>query len=192
MSLTLKNWNIRKLILLGIDILLLIGNAILFFSLYYISHKEYYYRGSLKLYFPQLLLLILAILIDVAMNIKNISNSYSGHNKYGMIMRFFIFYLIIASIMITHQNSYNINHYDIKSASKFVLIFGSVIDGIVVISMIVSFTVIDEIKEKKVLVKKSKKNENNNNVYSTEKSNLIEDNDDPNKNIFNDLTIEMK
>ena len=190
MSLTLKKWDLRKFILLGVDILLLIGNIILFFYLFYISKKEYYYRGSLKLYFPQLLLIILVILIDVPMNIKNIRNNYSGHNKYGMIMRFFIFYLLVPCIVITHQRSVSINHGDIKSASKFVLYFGIIMDGIVLLSMILSFIVIDEQKEKKVLVKKSKKNDYY--MNPNEELNNLEDNDDPKGHIFNEVNIEMK
>ena len=190
MPITIKNWNLQKLILLCIDILLLICNTILFFCLFYISYIEYYYRGSLKLYFPQFFLMILVILLDVIMNSKNISHNYSGHNKYGMIMRFFIFYLLVPCIVLTHQRSVSINHDEIKSTSKFILYFGSIVDGIVIISMIVSFIVIDEQKEKKVLVKKNKKNDFC--VTPTEKINMVEDDDDQKGNIFSGVNIEMK
>ena len=63
-------------------------------------------------------------------------------------------------------------------------------DGIVLLSMILSFIVIDEQKEKKVLVKKSKKNDYY--MNPNEELNNLEDNDDPKGHIFNEVNIEMK
>ena len=98
------------------------------------------------------------------MNIANCLTDYKGHNRYGMLIRFFMFYLIIPCAVLTYQRSNNINHQDIKDPSDLVLYLGFANDGLLIVSMILSFVVIEKQKEEKILVNKSRRTINMNSV----------------------------
>ena len=107
------------------------------------------------------------------MNIRNFIKDYKGHNRYGMLIRFFMFYLMIPSAVLTYQRGNNINHDDIKNISDLVLYLGFMNDGFIIISMIMSFIIIDIQEEEKILVKK--KNKKSINMNSVENTKLLED-----------------
>ena len=81
-----------------------------------------------------------------------------------MLLRFFIFYCIIPCIILTYQRSNNLNHDDIKNIGNILFYMGCVNEGLIIISMILSFLVIDTQKEEKILVHKHKRDINMNSV----------------------------
>ena len=163
----MKKMDTKKLLLLINDIIILIFNIIISIILFFISNKEKSYRGSSKLFIKQIIISIIIIILDLILNIKNILSSYIGHNKYGMMIRFFIFYLIISCVTVTYQRGNNLNHDDIKNASNFVFCFGFINNGFIISSMILSFIVIDIKKEDKILVYKNRKSINLETVGNT-------------------------
>ena len=150
----------KKILLLINDIGILVLNIILCVNLFKISDKEKEYRGTNKLYTSQIYLIIFIIAVDIIMNIKNVAGNYRGHNKYGMLTRFFMFYLIIPCVVLTYQKSSILNHEDMQIESNKVLYMGCIIDGLIILSMILSFVIIDKQGERKILVHKKRNSVN--------------------------------
>ena len=164
MAINFKEMGLKKILLLINDSIILILNFILCILLFIINNKEYTYRGTLRLYLFQLICIIIIIILDIIMNIANYLTDYKGHNRYGMLIRFCMFYLIIPCAVLTYQRSNNINHQDIKDSSDFVFYLGFINDGLLMVSMILSFVVIDKQTEEKILVNKSRRTINMNSV----------------------------
>lgn len=172
MELIIKGWHYKKILLFVIDLIIMLSSIILFFILFFISYKEYHYRGSVKLYSSQFLLGFVIVSLDLFMNYKNLKFIYTGNNKYGMIIRFCMFYLLVPCVVLTLQKSENINHRDIKSGSNLILFFGIIIGVSIVLSIIFSFTIVDEQKSEKIKVEKNKKEYRN---VSIENLNLLDE-----------------
>ena len=167
-----KKMDFKKKLLLANDIIILLLNITLTIILFIISNKEKTYRGSSKLYLFQCILSIGIIILDIILNLKNIISNYRGHNKYGMLIRFFMFYLIIPCVILTYQRSYNLNHDDIKTASDIIFYLGFINNGFIISSMILSFIVIEKKKEEKILVNKNRKSIN---MSSIDNMNILEE-----------------
>ena len=163
----MEKMGIKKVLLLINDIIIFIFNVVISIILFSISNKEKTYRGSSKLFINQIIISIIIIILDLILNIKNLLSSYRGHNKYGMMIRFINFYLIIACVTVTYQRGNNLNHDDIKNLSNLVFYFGFVNNGLIISSMILSFIVIDIKKEDKILVYKNRKSINLETVGNT-------------------------
>ena len=103
MALQITNWNLIKKILFIIDITILLLNIILLSFISYILYTEYYYRRTLKLFFAPFILSLFNIIIDIIMNKTNYIMKYAGHNRYGMLIRFFMFYIVIIMIIYADQ-----------------------------------------------------------------------------------------
>ncbi len=183
MDLKVNKMSLKKILLLINDIIIFILSVLLFVFLLTISNKEDFYRNSRKLFLFQFILTIIIIILDLFLNIKNIISNYKGHNKYGMLIRFFMFYLIIPCVILTYIKSNDLNHEDIKAVSDIVFYIGFINDGFIILSMILSFIVIDKQKEEKILVNKSRASINMNSVENME---LLED-----SNIYNNINIEL-
>ena len=92
------------------------------------------------------------------MNKTNIIMRYAGHNRYGMITRFFMFYFILTIIVYSDQrHQYIPKNEEMKNLNKLVLILGLTNIGLLITSMILSFFVIDIQNFNQILVKKRKK-----------------------------------
>ena len=157
MALRITNWDFVKIFLFLCDISLLILNSILFVYTFYMIYNEYYGRGSLNLFFTPFLLSIINILIDFSMNIINIKMKYAGHNRYGMITRFFMFYFIMTIIIYSDQRAKYIIKGNTKNANKKIYLFGLIDMGFLFFSMILSFFVIDVESFKQILVRRKRK-----------------------------------
>ena len=168
MDLKVKKMSLKKILLLINDIIIFILSILLLVFLLIISNKEQLYRNSRKLYLFQFILTIIIIIIDLFLNIKNIISNFKGHNKYGMLIRFFMFYLIIPCVILTYIKSNDLNHEDIKSASDIAFYIGFINDGFIISSMILSFIVIDKKQEEKILVNKNRVSINMNSVENME------------------------
>ena len=149
--------DLKKKLLLINDIIILLLNIFICIILFIISHQEKKYRGTSKLFIFQCAQIIIIIILDICLNVKNILSNYKGHNKYGMLIRFTMFYFIIPCAILTYQKSSNLNHNDIKNAGNTVFYISFINNGFIIISMILSFIVIDSQKEEKILVYKHKK-----------------------------------
>ena len=158
MALKITNWDFLKIFLFFCDICLLLLNIALFIIVTYIIYNEYYGRGSLKLFFTPFLISIVNIIIDIAMNITNIKMKYAGHNRYGMITRFFMFYFIMTIIIYSDQRAKYIIKGKTKEANKYIYVFGLIDMGILLFSMIMSFFIIDVQSFKQILVNRKRKN----------------------------------
>ena len=178
-----KNMGIKKLLLLSNDVLMFILNIIICIILFIISNKEKSYRGTSRLFKFQCILIIIILALDIVLNVKNLKSDYKGHNRYGMIIRFFMFYLIIPCVVLTYQRSNNLNHDDIKNASDIIFYIGFINDSLIISSMILSFIVIDKLNEEKILVNKYP---NTINMNSVENDNILEDSNMSNQ-IFREL-----
>ena len=157
MALRITNWDFVKIFLFICDISLLILNSILFVYTFYMIYNEYYGRGSLNLFFTPFLISIINILIDFSMNIINIRMKYAGHNRYGMITRFFMFYFIMTIIIYSDQRAKYIIKGNTKNANKKIYLFGLIDMGFLFLSMILSFFVIDVESFKQILVRRKRK-----------------------------------
>ena len=155
-----KKMDLKKILLLINDIFILLLNTVLCVFLFIISNKEKEYREARKLFIFQLILIFIIIGLDIILNITNLTLNYKGHNKYGMLIRFFMFYLVIPCVILTYINGKEINHEDIKNGSNIVLYLGFINDGLIISSMILSFIVIDKKKEEKILVNKNRRSIN--------------------------------
>ena len=157
MALQITQWNIVKIILFIFDILILLINALLFPFITYIIYTEYYSRGTLKLFFIPFLISLINIIIDILMNKTNYIMKYAGHNRYGMLTRFFMFYIIIIIIIYSDQRAKYILKEKVKTIKFLVIIFGIINIGFILISMVLSFCVIDVQSFKQIWIRKRKK-----------------------------------
>ena len=107
------------------------------------------------------------------MNNINLKVKYAGHNKYGMITRFFMFYFIILMISLSVQKTKYINQNKsiIYRSASFAMLFGLINEGLLILSMILSFIVIDKQKTDTILISKHKQNE----MSTIEKKSLLDD-----------------
>ena len=167
-----KKLDWKRLLLLINDIIILILNIIICIFLFNIAKKEKNYRGTSKLFFFQIILSFVIIFLDIVLNLKNIISNYKGHNKYGMLLRFFMFYCIIPCIVLTYQRSNNLNHEDIKTIGNILFYMGCINEGLIINSMILSFIIIDTQKEEKILVYKHKRDLN---MSSVDNMKLLEE-----------------
>ena len=180
---SIKKMNTNKILLIINDIIILIFNLIILIILFVISGKEKKYRNSRTLFISQLMISILIIILDIILNFANIKYNYKGHNKYGMLIRFFMFYLIIPCVILTYQRGNNLNHDDITNASNFTLYIGFINDGFVLTSMILSFILNEKKKEEKILVGKIRRSFN---MDSFENKQLLQESNE-NSQIFTEL-----
>ena len=162
MAIRVTRWNPIKVIFFIFDAIILILNILLFLMTFYLIYSEFYSRGSLKLFIFPFLISILNIIIDLFMNKINLEMKYAGHNRYGMIIRFFMFYFLLTLIIYSEQRSkYVINDkedkYQIKLLSS---LLGKINIGLLVFSMILSFIVIDVENFGQIVVKKRRKKRN--------------------------------
>ena len=123
MALKVTNWDFVKIFLFVCDISLLLLNFIFFALIAYIIYNEYYGRGSLKLFFTPFIISIINFAIDILMNKINIKRKYAGHNRYGMITRFFMFYFIMTIIIYSDQRAKYIIKGNTKDVNKYIYIF---------------------------------------------------------------------
>ena len=166
MALQITQWNIVKIILFIFDILILLINALLFSFITYIIYTEYYSRGTLKLFFIPFLISLINIIIDILMNKTNYIMKYAGHNRYGMLTRFFMFYIIIIIIIYSDQRAKYILKEKVKTIKFLVIIFGIINIGFILISMVLSFCVIDVQSFKQIWIRKRKKKKTEINLES--------------------------
>jgi formate-dependent nitrite reductase membrane component NrfD len=82
---------------------------------------------------------------------------YAGHNRYGMLTRFFMFYIVIILIIYSDQRSKYIIKDAVKAIKFWVILLGIFDIGLIIISMILSFCVIDVQSFKQIWVKKRKR-----------------------------------
>ena len=82
---------------------------------------------------------------------------YAGHNRYGMITRFFMFYFILTIIIYSDQREKYVIKDDDVDANKFIYNLGLVDIGVLIFSMILGFFVIDVQNFNQILVRKKKK-----------------------------------
>ena len=157
MALKISPWNCIKILLFIFDILILIINIILFSFITYIIYTEYYSRGSIKLFFTPFILSLINICIDILMNKTSYIMKYAGHNRYGMLTRFFMFYFDIIIIIYSDQRAKYIIKDIIKTFQFVVIILGIINVGLIFLSMGLSFFIVDEQIFKQILVRKKKK-----------------------------------
>ena len=157
MALQITNWNLIKKILFIIDITILLLNIILLSFISYILYTEYYYRRTLKLFFAPFILSLINVIIDIIMNKTNYIMKYAGHNRYGMLIRFFMFYLVIIMIIYADQRAKYIIKETINNIKIYAIYFGIIDVSLIVISMVFGFCVIDVQSFKQILVKKRKR-----------------------------------
>ena len=157
MALQITKWNLVKILLFVFDIVILLLNIILFSFISYILYTEYYSRGTLKLFFTPFIASIVNIFIDVLMNKTNYIMKYAGHNRYGMLTRFFMFYIVIIFIIYSDQRAKYLIKDAVKTIKFWVIILGIFDIGLIIISMILSFCVIDVQSFKQIWVKKRKR-----------------------------------
>ena len=83
-----------------------------------------------------------------------------------------MFYSLLFCVVLSCQRTHNLNHSDIRDLGDIFLYIGLTNNGLLIVSMIISFFVIDMQKEEKILVYKNRKSIN---MYSVENANLLED-----------------
>ena len=157
MALQITNWNLIKKILFIIDITILLLNIILLSFISYILYTEYYYRRTLRLFFAPFILSLINVIIDIIMNKTNYIMKYAGHNRYGMLIRFFMFYIVIIMIIYADQRAKYIIKETINNIKIYAIYFGIIDISLIVISMVFGFCVIDVQRFKQILVKKRKR-----------------------------------
>ena len=157
MALQITNWNLIKKILFIIDITILLLNIILLSFISYILYTEYYYRRTLKLFFAPFILSLINVIIDIIMNKTNYIMKYAGHNRYGMLIRFFMLYFVIIMIIYADQRAKYIIKETINNIKIYAIYFGIIDVSLIVISMVFGFCVIDVQSFKQILVKKRKR-----------------------------------
>ena len=87
---------------------------------------------------------------------------YAGHNRYGMITRFFMFYFVLSIIIYTDQREKYVikNREDnINDVGNWIRCLGLIDIGLILFSMILSFFIIDIQNVNQILVKKKKNKE---------------------------------
>ena len=159
MALKITKWNWIKIFLFFFDVLIFLINIALFILTYYLIKKEYNTRASLKLFIIPFFVSIVNIFIDFLMNKINIKMKYAGHNRYGMITRFFMFYFILTIIIFTDQREKYIlkeKEENTMDISLFIYYLGLLDIVLLLFSMILSFFIIDIQNINQVAVKKKK------------------------------------
>ena len=162
MALKITKWNFIKIFLFVFDIAIISINIALFIFTYYLIRKEYNTRSSLKLFLKPFFVSILNVLLDIIMNKTNLRMKYAGHNRYGMITRFFMFYFVLSIIIYTDQREKYVikNREDnINDVGNWIHYLGLIDIGLILFSMILSFFIIDIQNVNQILVKKKKNNE---------------------------------
>ena len=161
MAIKVTNWNWIKSLLLAFDLLIFIINVLLFGLTFYLLKIEYYNRASIKLFIIPFLVSIINILVDFLMNKTNIIMKYAGHNRYGMIARFFMFYFVLTIMIYSDQRERYLLQFkkdDINiDINYFIFIIGIINISLLISSMILSFFVIDVQNFNQISVKKSHK-----------------------------------
>ena len=155
----ITKWNCMKVFLCIFDFSLLLLNLFLLLTISFIIYNEYYSRGSLKLFFIPFLVSLVNAVLDVIMNKINIRMKYAGHNRYGMMIRFFMVYFIIIIIIYVDQNSKYILIDKIRNNQQFIVFIGFVDLGLLFFTMILSFFVVDVQSFKQIFVKKNNKHQ---------------------------------
>ena len=159
MALKITKWNILKYILFTFDIFIFLINISLLIFTFYLIRKEYYSRATFRLFVVPFLVSIINVYIDIIMNKTNLKMNYAGHNRYGMIVRFFMFYFILTIMVYCDQREKYVikknenTKYDIN---EFVFYLGIIDIGLLIFSMILGFFVIDVQYIKQIMVKKNK------------------------------------
>ena len=159
MAIRVTRWNPIKIIFFIFDAIIFIINLLLFLMTFYLIYLEFYSRGSLKLFIIPFLISILNIIIDLFMNKINIEMKYAGHNRYGMIIRFFMFYCLLTLIIYSDQRTkYVFNKNEDKFKIKLLSsLLGEINIGLLVFSMILSFFVIDVENFGQIVVRRKRK-----------------------------------
>ena len=160
MALKITKWNCIKGFLFAFDIIIFLINISLFIFTFYLIRKEYFARASFKLFAVPFLVSIINVFIDLLMNKTNYNMKYAGHNRYGMITRFFMFYFILTIIIYSDQREKYIiknNENTIIDINEYVHYLGIINIGLLIFSMILGFFVIDIQNVNQILVKKKKK-----------------------------------
>ena len=157
MAIKVTKWNFVKYFLLSLDIIIFGINASLFGFIFYLIRKEYYRRASLKLFIVPFFVSLFNVFIDILMNKTNLMMKYAGHNRYGMITRFFMFYFILTIIIYSDQREKYVLNEDDIDANKWIYNLGISCIGILIFSMILSFFVIDVQNFNQIVVRKRKK-----------------------------------
>ena len=156
MALQITKWDYFKIILSVIDFILIILNTGLFVLMSLSIYEEYFSRGTIKLYITPFVISIINEIFDLSMHQKNFRMRYAGHNRYGMLTRFFMFYFIMTIMIYSDQRRKYINDTIIDFYHNIILIIGFVNIGVLMISMIISFCVIDVESFRKKIVKRRK------------------------------------
>ena len=160
MALKITKWNWIKSLLFFLDLFIFLINVLLFLFTFYLLRTEYYTRASIKLFINPFLISIINILIDFFMNKTNIIMKYAGHNRYGMIVRFFMFYFVLTIIIYSDQREKYLlknkseNNKDINTT---IFVSGIINIGLLICSMILSFFIIDIQNVNQILVRKKEK-----------------------------------
>ena len=158
MALKVTKWNFVKCFLFSFDIIIFLINVALFGFTFYLIREEYYRRASLKLFIVPFFVSLFNVFVDILMNKTNLMMKYAGHNRYGMITRFFMFYFILTIIIYSDQREkYVLNDNDDIDANKWIYNLGIVDIGVLIFSMILSFFVIDVQNFNQIIVRKKKK-----------------------------------
>ena len=156
MALKVTNWNWNKLILITFDMLIILINFLLFVFISNSLYKEYITRSSLDLFIIPFFISLFNVIIDIIMNKTNIIMKYAGHNRYGMIIRFFMFYCVLLIIIFSDQKiQYLINE---TTFNNWIFLLGLINIGLILLSMMISFCVIDQQNINEMKVRRSKKN----------------------------------
>ena len=173
MAIRVTRWNFTKIFLAIFDCIILLFNTALFSLIFYLIQKEYENHGSLKLFIIPFLISIINVVIDIHMNKINLMMKYAGHNRYGMITRFFMFYFILTIIIYSDQREKYIieENEGHKGINDYIGICGKMDVGFLVFSMILSFFVIDVQNSNQILKKKRKKKQ----AVIPEEMNIMED-----------------
>ena len=157
MAIKVTNWNSRKCTLFVLDAIIFLINIALFGLTLELIKKEYDNRSTIKLFVIPFLVSILNVLIDFLMNKTNYIMKYAGHNRYGMMTRFFMFYFILTIILYSDQREKYVNKYSDIDINKLINILGITDIGLLILSMILSFFIIDIQNFNLIMVKKKKK-----------------------------------
>ena len=160
MALKITKWNWIKSLLFFFDLFIFIINILLFVFTFYLLKTEYYTRASIKLFINPFLVSIINIITDFFMNKTNIIMKYAGHNKYGMITRFFMFYFVLTIIIYSDQREKYLlknKSEDNKDINIIIFYIGLINIGLIISSMILSFFIIDVQNVNQILVKKKEK-----------------------------------
>ena len=157
MALQITQWDLIKKLLFTFDIIILLLNAALFSFTTYIIYTEYYSRATLKLFFMPFILSFINIIIDILMNKTNYQMKYAGHNRYGMLTRFFMFYFVIVIVIYADQRAKYIKEGEINIIKHFVIYVGIANIAFIIASMVLGFFVIDVQSFKQIWIKKRNK-----------------------------------